>query len=114
MSEFWRDENMDSIIQSIIDLFNNIEGVELIRLNGLTKYLNKINNRNISKDDIEMIISKLNKANIINYIYKYSCPQCKETSYVLIPKQDAIAKLCDTCGIFYTLENNKTLFKNIK
>ena len=39
MSEFWRDPVMDSVIGKIVEIFN-MEKVELVRLNGLVKYLN--------------------------------------------------------------------------
>ena len=31
----------DKIMNEVVDIFNNVEGVELVRLNGLTKYLTK-------------------------------------------------------------------------
>jgi len=114
MNEFWRDSVMDNIIKEIVDLFTLTEGVELVRLNGLTKHLNKDNSKTISKEEIKTIISKLNKANVIDYKYEYHCPHCGEISYIIIPQKDNILKLCDTCNIVYMLENNKTLFPNAK
>ena len=107
MSEFWRDNGMDKIIETIIYIFN-LEGVELVRMSGLTKHLNKI--KSISTNDIELIISKLNNQEIIKYEYIYICPHCNEKSYIIIPKEDNHVKICDTCKGIYMLENLKTLF----
>lgn len=112
MDEFWRDPFMDQLIQSIINIFNDIEGVELVRLNGLTRHLNKM--KPISVKEVKTIIEKLNMANVINYKYKLCCPHCQEVSYIIIPKENNNVKMCDTCQIFYQLELNKTFYNNNK
>lgn len=110
MNEFWRDSTMDEIINTIIDIFTNTPEVELVRLKGLTKFLNKT--KSISEKEVILIISKLNFANVIDFEYELQCPHCGETSYVIIPQQGNL-KMCDTCNTFYQLELNKTLFNNI-
>ena len=112
-NEFWRDPQMDLIIKTIIDIFVNTEGVELVRLNGLTAYLNKISGKLISKEDVQIIINKLNFANIINYKYELHCQHCGEISYIIIEKSKD-TKLCDTCNLIYQIIPNKTCFVNIK
>lgn len=110
MSEFWRDPIMDSVIGKIVEIFN-MEEVELVRLNGLTNYINQ-HISNITTNDVKMIIQKLNQANVINYKYEIVCPQCKETSYIIIEKTKGF-KTCDTCKTIYPLELNKNLFPNL-
>ena len=67
MSEFWRDPVMDSVIGKIVEIFN-MEKVELVRLNGLVKYLNN-NIGPINVEGAKTIINKLNQAGIIDYKY---------------------------------------------
>lgn len=110
MSEFWRDPVMDKIIGIIVETFVDVEGVELVRLNGLTKYLNKF--KTISTSEVETIISKLNLSHIIDYKYELICPHCNEKSYIIIPKETTV-KLCDTCQLMYQIESGKTMFVNI-
>ena len=112
-TEFWRDPQMDLIIGTIINIFVNTEGVELVRLNGLTKYLNKISNKSISIEEVKMIINKLNLADVINYEYELHCPHCGEISYIIIEKSKDV-KLCDTCNSIYQIIPNQTCFANIK
>ena len=62
MSEFWRDPVMDSVIGKIVEIFN-MEKVELVRLNGLVKYLNN-NIGPINVEGAKTIINKLNQREI--------------------------------------------------
>ena len=110
MSEFWRDPVMDSVIGKIVEIFN-MEKVELVRLNGLVKYLNN-NIGPINVEGAKTIINKLNQAGIIDYEYEITCPACKETSYIIIEKSKGF-KTCDTCKTIYQLELNKNLFPNM-
>lgn len=104
------DKKMNDIINKILEIFNDIEGVELVRLNGLTKYLNKLYGF-ISKEDVRLIIQKLKSAKIINYKYKLICPHCDEESYLLIFNDNKKLKMCDTCKTFYDLLEGYSLFK---
>ena len=107
--EFWRDEDMDSVIKNIILIFNQTEGVELVRLNGLTKYLQK-NMDSLSVESVETIIRKLKEAEIINYELVLHCPFCQETSFILKDfSTPTIKKLCDTCVVFDYITKNETL-----
>lgn len=109
MNNFWRDPIKDKVIETIIEIFN-LEGVELIRLNGLTRYINN-HISSISTEDVDIIIKKLNQANIIDYNYELYCPHCGERSFIIVDK-DGMNKICDTCNGIYTIELNKTMFKN--
>ena len=100
---------MDSVIGKIVEIFN-MEKVELVRLNGLVKYLNN-NIGPINVEGAKTIINKLNQAGIIDYKYEITCPACKETSYIIIEKSKGF-KTCDTCKTIYPLELNKNLFPN--
>ena len=84
---------MDSVIGKIVEIFN-MEKVELVRLNGLVKYLNN-NIGPINVEGAKTIINKLNQAGIIDYEYEITCPACKETSYIIIEKSKGF-KTCDT------------------
>ena len=101
---------MDSVIGKIVEIFN-MEKVELVRLNGLVKYLNN-NIGPINVEGAKTIINKLNQAGIIDYEYEITCPACKETSYIIIEKSKGF-KTCDTCKTIYPLELNKNLFPNM-
>lgn len=109
--EFWRDAQMDKIIETIIEIFSKIDGIELIRLTGLTRYLNKISGKHISTNEIEIIIDKLKNAGIIKYDYIFICPHCKEKSYIIKFTNENNVKLCDTCQTLYNLIYGQTLFK---
>lgn len=110
--EFWRDSQMDQVIETIIELFTKTEGVELVRLNGLTKYLHKISGKELSFKEVETIILKLNTAGIIHFEYELRCPHCGEISYIIVPKSE-LTKMCDTCGIFYQIIPGQTLIASI-
>ena len=101
----------DKIMNEVVDIFNNVEGVELVRLNGLTKYLTKYI-APISKEDVKLIIKKLNRANIIDFEYALICPHCGEISYIIKPI-NGINKICDSCQNIYQIELNKTMLNNI-
>ena len=101
----------DKIMNEVVDIFNNVEGVELVRLNGLTKYLTK-HIAPISKEDVKLIIKKLNRANIIDFEYALICPHCGEISYIIKPI-NGINKICDSCQNIYQIELNKTMLNNI-
>lgn len=109
MSEFWRDPIKDQILECVVEIFN-MEGVELVRLNGLTNYINN-HIANISIQDVKIIIKKLNGAGIINYEYELLCPHCKEVSYIIKPI-NGLSKICDTCTNIYTIQLNTTMFPN--
>jgi peptide subunit release factor 1 (eRF1) len=109
--EFWRDQQMDTIIESIINIFHT-EGVELVRLKGLTRYLHKISGKELSIKEVETIVLKLNMAGIIKFEHELRCPHCGEVSYIVIQKNEA-AKLCDTCNTFYQIIPGTTLIASI-
>jgi transcription initiation factor IIE alpha subunit len=116
MSElsFLNDPSMNTVISEIIDIFNNVEGVELVRLSGMTRHANKIGGIiNISQETVDMIIKKLKSAGIINYKYIINCPHCHEQSFIIQSDEQFIyrPKLCDTCSTFYPLVDGATLYK---
>ncbi|MFW6243220.1 MAG: hypothetical protein ACOC2W_03580 [bacterium] len=111
--EFWRNEKMDKIIEDIIDIFTNVEGVELVRLSGLTKRAINISGFNDLKPyQLDNIIKKLNRNNIINFKYIMICPHCDEVSYQIIERDNTNQKLCDTCKTMYKLNKGSTIFFN--
>lgn len=109
--EFWRDPNMDAMIEDIIDIFK-LEGVELVRLSGMTRRARRIAKKSdIPFQAIDNIIRKLNNHNIIKFDYITKCPHCGEISYIIKYKEDFLQKpkLCDTCSTFFNLLENDTL-----
>lgn len=110
--EFWRDPAMDAMIQDIVDIFTNVEGVELVRLSGMATRARKVSGKNDIPDSaIDNIIRKLQHAGVIGIKYITKCPHCLETSYHIILKDGwkEKPKLCDTCNTFYSLIENSTL-----
>lgn len=111
--EVIRDEKMDKMFEEIIEIFK-LEGVELVRLSGLTNWCKKASGKHDIPDvAIDSIIKKMNSHNVINYHHTLNCPNCNETSYVIKHEEDfkQKPKLCDTCNIFYTLIEGSTLNK---
>ncbi len=111
MSEFWRNKNVDIVIEDIIDIFSNIDGVELVRLSGLTNRAKKLSGIDFAKNDIEIILNKLKSNGIINYKYITICPHCEEKSYQIVDIDISKPKICDSCKIIYQLFNGTTLIK---
>jgi hypothetical protein len=109
--EFWRDPLMDSMIEDIIDIFH-MEGVELVRLSGMTRRArNIINKHDLPPEAVHNIILKLKNSNIINFKHITRCPHCGETSYQIKCADDFLIKpkLCDTCNTLYALLHGSTL-----
>lgn len=112
MVDFIRDPIMDTLIEDIIDIFTKLEGVELVRLSGMTLRARSITgNRQLTADVIDSIIRKLKANGIIRYHYIMNCPHCGEISYQvkLIENFKTKPKLCDSCSSFYTLLEGSTL-----
>lgn len=111
-AEFWRDPMMDAMIQDIIDIFTNVEGVELVRLSGMASRARRISGKNDIPDvAIDNIIRKLYVSNVIDIKYITKCPHCSEISYCTVLKENWKEKprLCDTCSTMYVLLENSTL-----
>ena len=98
------DKSMDEMIKDIIEIFN-MEGVELVRLSGLTKRASDISNMNIPPETLDNILHKLKFAGVINYEYITICPFCKEKSYQ-IKQINNNGKICDTCGSYFTISDS--------
>lgn len=114
--EFWRDHAMDKMIEDIVDIFNNVEGVHLVRLSGMTMRARKVSGKNdIPPEAIDAIIRKLRAAGIIKFDYIVKCPHCGEISYTIIYNEDfkQKPKLCDSCSSLYALLEGSTL-ENLK
>lgn len=107
------DKKMNNMIEDIIDIFNNVEGVQLVRLSGLSERCKRIANLDpdFPKEVIDRLVRKLKYAGIINYHYITNCPHCQETSYQVIEPEISSIKLCDTCNSIYTLISGITLYK---
>ncbi|MNJ90465.1 hypothetical protein D3C87_80620 [compost metagenome] len=107
--EFWRNEKMDLAIEDVIDIFTNVDGVELVRLSGMTKRFSTISQKvDIPKIAVDNIIRKLNNQNIIDFKYVIKCKHCGEISYVVKYNEEFLIKpkLCDTCSTFYHLDTD--------
>jgi phage terminase large subunit GpA-like protein len=103
---FLRDEKIDLMISDIVDIFTNVEGVELVRLSGITQRANNISGKgDIPRQSVDGVIVKLKNAGIIKYKYTTICPHCNEKSYIVVAEDNFKnkPKLCDTCNTFYSL-----------
>jgi len=110
MSEFWRDAKMDLMINDIIEIFTKIEGVELVRLSGLTKRASNIlENDSLTPENVHNILEKLKVAGVINYRFITVCPHCQEISYQIIEYDISKPRLCDSCKGIYSLIDGTTL-----
>ncbi|AEO93688.1 gp430 [Bacillus phage G] len=111
--EIIRDPILDRMFEEIISIFK-LEGVDLVRLSGLTKWCKKHTGRNdIPAHSVDSIIRKMQNNNVIQFDYVIKCPHCGETSYIINHKEDFLnkPKLCDTCSAFYTLIDGANLEK---
>ena len=98
---------LDTMMREIIDIFNNIEGVELVRLNGLTKHSIRIaGTQAVDKELIDTIVHKLKRNNIIHWKYEYECPYCHEVFYQVKDVPSDSLKICDTCESMFIPKNN--------
>lgn len=95
------DENMNKMLQDIVDIFTNVEGVQLVRLGGLVRRASRISNRQISIETIDYILHKMQSQNIINWKYAYQCPYCKEIFFQIDDTPADKAKICDTCNTMF-------------
>ena len=110
MNQFLRDEKLDFMIKDFIDIFTSVEGVQLVRLSGLTKRAQKISGYNdLSSSTVDGIVRKLKNSLIINYQYIMYCPYCKEVTYQIEVRDYHLPKLCDSCNTIYNLINGETL-----
>ena len=107
------DEKMDEVINMIIEVFTKIEGVELVRLSGLTRYVQKTTGfYSLKPENIDIILRKMRKAKVIDWRYVMRCPHCGEISYQITERNETEPKLCDTCQTLYKLTLYDTLLKD--
>ena len=107
-----RDSKMDEMMQDIIDIFTIVEGVELVRLSGMTNRAKKISGKqDMNAYAVDKIIRTLNANKVISYGCIIKCPHCGEISYVLNYSQEfhSKPKMCDTCNTFYKLQEGSTI-----
>jgi hypothetical protein len=110
--EFWRDPGLDAAISDLISIFTEVEGVELVRLSGMTRRFSQISGKfDMPSKAVDGIIRKLKGSNIIAYNYIMKCPHCGEKSYVIKSEENKTSKLCDTCNTMYALLDGSTLEK---
>lgn len=111
--EFWRDPSMDAMLDDIVEIFTKVEGVELVRLSGMTNRARRISGKfDLPSQSLDNIIRKLYNAQIINFAYITKCPHCGETSYQIKGEVEKIkAKLCDTCQTLFLPCEGSTLEK---
>ena len=111
---FIKDPGMDAMISDIVDIFVNVEGVNLVRLSGMTNRARKISGRiDMPKETVNSVINKLKNSGIIKYSCTTICPHCGETSYIIKSEDGFLLKpkICDTCSTFYTLVDGISLYK---
>ena len=111
MNDLLKDSNIDAAIEDIIEIFTKIDGVDLVRISGITRRANKLSGYNFSEQEVDNMIKKLKNAGIINYNYITRCPYCNELSYQITERDISKAKLCDTCNTIYSLIDNTTLIR---
>lgn len=112
---FIRDEGIDAMISDIIDIFMNVEGVNLVRLSGMTKRASRISGKgDMPPETVDSIIKKLKSAGVIQYMYIVNCPHCGERSYIVKEEEGfkEKPKMCDTCNTFFTLIEGSTIYTN--
>lgn len=109
--EFWRDSKMDQMMEELISIFK-LEGVELVRLSGMTNYCRKISGKfDIPPQAIDGIIRKMKSHGVINFNHITKCPHCGEISYTIKDINLTKPKMCDTCNTFFALLDGSTLEK---
>ena len=102
--------DIDKAMSTIIDIFRNPE-VELVRLNGLHRYLVKKDGHNIDKSVIDMMVHKIKERKIITYIYILKCPHCGEITYQIKEREFDKLKRCETCDSLYVPVIGESLFE---
>lgn len=108
--EFWKDPKMEEMIEDIIDIFTKVDGVELVRLSGLTKRAKRITGFNdLSESVIDNILHKLRDVGVVTWEYRMLCPHCGEISYQVTARDSNKPKLCDSCGTIYKLTEHATI-----
>lgn len=100
------DSQMDKMLDDIVDIFNNVEGVQLVRLGGLVRRASRISNQMISMETIDYILHKMKMQKVINWNYAYQCPYCKEVFYQVDDTPKDKIKLCDTCQTMFIPEQH--------
>lgn len=105
-----KDNRLDEMMKDIIDIFMTLEGVELVRLSGITRRSKKISGMDdLNEETLDKIIRKLKENNIIYYQFITHCPHCGETSYQIKDYDITKPKLCDTCKTMFNLINSSSL-----
>ena len=109
------DTRMNNLIAEVIDIFVNVEGVELVRLSGMTRHLKALTGfMELPTDAVDNIIQKLKQAGLIDWQYIMKCPYCGEVIYQIKERDSKLPKLCDSCKSMFTLVENDTLFDEKK
>jgi uncharacterized protein with PIN domain len=109
------DTRMNELIAEIIDIFVNVEGVELVRLSGMTRHLKNITGfMELPSDAVDNIIQKLKNAGLIDWQYVMRCPYCGEIIYQIKERDNRLPKLCDSCKSMFNLVDGDTLFDEKK
>lgn len=106
-----RDVSLDKMFEEIIEIFK-LEGVELVRLSGMTNWCRKTSGKNdIPHQAVDSVIRKMRSNNVIEFDYITKCQHCGETSYIVKPKEDFLRKpkMCDSCNTFFALIEGSSL-----
>lgn len=108
--DFIKDPTLDKMLNEIIEIFH-MEGVELVRLNGLAKFLLKTTGNLIDKQILANVIQKMFFEHIIDYQYVMGCPHCGEVIYQIKERDITLPKLCDTCNTMFALNEDTLLIE---
>jgi hypothetical protein len=108
--DFMKDPVLDSMLAEIVDIFH-LDGVELVRLNGLARHLQNTTGNVIDMQTLANVIQKLYMAHVIDYQYVMGCPHCGEVIYQIIERDVTLPKLCDTCKTMFALNDDTLLIE---
>ena len=89
---------MDNMLNDVVDIFTNVEGVKYVRLKGLVRRAQRLSNMaGIDEQTMKNVLEKMKNKKIIDWRYSYVCPHCHETFYQIEDVPSDQLKICDTC-----------------
>ena len=108
-----RDPKMDAMLNDIVEIFTQIEGVKLVRIKGLTKRANRIADIRVDEETLDSILHKMKNHGIISWKYCYECPHCHEIVYQIEDLPVDKLRTCETCKNFVIPKDNLHNFQLI-
>ena len=97
---------MDNMLNDVVDIFTNVEGVKYVRLKGLAARATRLANTNIEQDFMDIILNKMRRQGIIRWFYEFKCPFCGEVFYQIEDTPIDQLRICDTCQSFVIPKDN--------